>query len=314
MALTLIHEEKSSIGQWIRRTSLPKFRSKEHESEVIARYQAGDPAAAEEIVRRTLGLVAYILKRDFRVVRLQDDVIQACCIGVLRAAKKFDLAASNRFSSFVSHDIKHTFMRWRDNEEPTVRAPVHLALARRQFKQMRYGLAVRGQTLDRQMARTKLGITEKLFCHVEYNTHIISLDDSVTLSPDRNLVRRLRADQPLLADDDRRGKRPGLSVSSRLSQTFVDDSASPEDVITDQQQDMALKTALAQLNPMERRILELRFGLAGCGPHTLNEVGEVFQRSRERMRQIEGQALRKLRKIIDGDSGDETPSNTATSP
>ena len=221
------------------------------------------------LIRSNLRLVISIAK-NYRGQGLSFlDLIQEGNVGLMRAVDKFDYRQGNRFSTYATWWVRQAITRALSYQSRTIRLPVHMGERLRRVKQ------VAGQ-LEKELGR-KAGKEE--------------IAKALDLSPEQ-MERVFRAPTHTLSLE----KPVGEEGESQLSEFIQDeDIPPPVDVVLDGQLREQLYDALQKLPDRERRIIDLRFGLTDGDPRTLQEIAEEFKLSRERIRQIEGEVLRKLR-------------------
>jgi len=221
------------------------------------------------LIRSNLRLVISIAK-NYRGQGLSFlDLIQEGNVGLMRAVDKFDYRQGNRFSTYATWWVRQAITRALSYQSRTIRLPVHMGERLRRVKQ------VAGQ-LEKELGR-KAGQEE--------------IAKALNLSPEQ-MDRVFRAPTHTLSLE----KPVGEEGESQLSEFIQDeDIPPPVDVVLDGQLREQLYDALQKLPDRERRIIDLRFGLTDGDPRTLQEIAEEFELSRERIRQIEGEVLRKLR-------------------
>lgn len=225
--------------------------------------------ARQCLIRSNLRLVISIAK-NYRGQGLSFlDLIQEGNVGLMRAVDKFDHRQGNRFSTYATWWVRQAITRALSYQSRTIRLPVHMGERLRRVKQ------VAGR-LEKELGR-KAGKEE--------------IAKALNLSPEQ-MERVFRAPTHTLSLE----KPVGEEGESQLSEFIEDDEITPPvDVVLDGQLREQLHDALQKLPLRERRIIDLRFGLTDGDPRTLQEIAEEFNLSRERIRQIEGEVLRKLR-------------------
>jgi len=282
--------------------SVRTFRRWLPEPEVIAddedEVQALADEAQADLIRANLRLVVSVAKRYMgRGIAFQD-LIQEGNIGLLRAVEKFDPAKGFKFSTYATWWIRQAISRAIADQARTIRIPVHMF-----------------ETINRLM-RTQRRLVQDL--GREPTSEELALEMEFLEPEDLAEIRRVReADEHMSASLDRKWKRAAAKVRSimRVAQEpmsletpigsedssqlgdFIEDDSMPEPVdaaakelLKDQ-----VENALSVLSERERQVLEMRFGLLDGKDYTLEEVGKYFNVTRERIRQIEAKALRKLR-------------------
>ncbi|NIN64944.1 MAG: sigma-70 family RNA polymerase sigma factor [Anaerolineae bacterium] len=243
-------------------------RSKKSEQALKMKLLEGE-LSRQYLIRSNLRLVISIAK-NYRGQGLSFlDLIQEGNVGLMRAVDKFDYRQGNRFSTYATWWVRQAITRALSYQSRTIRLPVHMGERLRRVKQ------VAGQ-LEKELGR-KAGKEE--------------IAKALNLSPEQ-MERVFRAPTHTLSLE----KPVGEEGESQLSEFIQDeDIPPPVDVVLDGQLREQLYDALQKLPPRERRIIDLRFGLTDGDPRTLQEIAEEFDLSRERIRQIEGEVLRKLR-------------------
>jgi RNA polymerase primary sigma factor len=225
--------------------------------------------ARQCLIRSNLRLVISIAK-NYRGQGLSFlDLIQEGNVGLMRAVDKFDYRQGNRFSTYATWWVRQAITRALSYQSRTIRLPVHMGERLRRVKQ------VSGQ-LEKELGR---------------KPDSEEIAKALNLSPEQ-MERVFKAPTHTLSLE----KPVGEEGESQLSEFIEDDDIPPPvDVVLDGQLREQLYDALAKLPHRERRIIDLRFGLSDGDPRTLQEIAEEFNLSRERIRQIEGEVLRKLR-------------------
>lgn len=265
-----------SVRMYLREIGKIPLLSQEEELELANRAVKGDKEAKDKLAEANMRLVVSIAKRysgrglDFL------DLIQEGNTGLLRAVEKFDPDKGFKFSTYATWWIRQAVTRAIADQARTIRIPVHMV-----------------ETINKVL-RTTRRLTQEL--NREPSNEEIAAAMNMEVDKIENVM-RIKQD---IASLDASVGRDGDDEESVLGD-FIEDSErdSPEDATANQILKEQIAVILSTLSEREQKIIKLRFGIGGGRPHTLEEVGNEFSVTRERIRQIEAKALSKLRKHKD---------------
>ncbi len=267
------YDGDSAIKLYLREIGQVKLLTVQDEIELAARIKAGDKEAREHMIKANLRLVVKIA-RDYDGLGLPLlDLISEGNIGLMKAVERFDPAKGGKLSTYAAWWIKQSIKRALANQSKTIRLPVHLVdkIGKMRRVAMKLQEELGREPTDEELAE-ELDMTASRVAQMRTAA-----------------IRPASLDAPIGSDDD-----------SNLYGDVVEDekAENPYHSLEDKTVHQMLEELVKTLHPREATILRYRFGLDGGNEKTLEEVGEKFGVTRERIRQIQNIALNKLRKLI----------------
>lgn len=250
----------------------------EEEIDLARKIQKGDEEARRKMILCNLKLVITIAKSymTYRIPFL--DLVEEGNLGLIKAVSRFDPERGYRFSTYASWWIKQAIVRAISNYSRTIRIPIHIFQLMTKYVAMEKELA----SLSVESKAERLKISPKK-CRMieELIKNIKALDLASSIDTFTQLSKSVEAESP----------------------------SNPEQIILQQIEYEHLAGLMERLSDRERLILKVRYGFDDGEPHTLAETGEVMKVSRERVRQLEMRALRKLKRLLEaGKSQESKPS------
>ena len=260
---------EDSVRLYLREIGRVKMIKPDEEIELARMIAKGDAEAKKKLIQANLRLVISIAKKYVNRGLPFQDLIQEGNLGLIRAAEKFDHTKGFKFSTYATWWIRQAISRGLADKSRTIRVPVHMVESINKLKKNSARLA---QELGRKP--TELELSLALDIPVGKVQEIMAADrEPVSMEMPLN-----RDDETYIGDliEDNEATRPDATTAEELMR-----------------QDLG--RMLSQLTPRERDIMHLRYGLEDGRQRTLEEVGRLFNITRERVRQIEHKAFRKLR-------------------
>jgi RNA polymerase sigma factor (sigma-70 family) len=267
--------EPSILGLYLSQARRHRLLSREEEAELSARIHQGDEAAWRELVRCNLRLVVSIARRYAGQGLELADLVQEGNLGLMRAAWGFDAGFGTKFSTYATWWIKQAMGRAVSNKASLVRVPVHAADQEKILKGARNHLQASSgrepsiEELSEFVGKSSREVEEVLGARKT----VVSYDVPVGAEEDGGSLRELLADEA---------------------------EADAEELYIEEALKGSVQELVGKLSERERQVVERRYGLDGGGCATLREIGQEIGVTRERVRQIQITALRKLRSLALG--------------
>lgn len=264
----------SPLETYLREINETPLLSPEEEQELAVAIGNGDPVARDRMVRANLRLVVNIARSYTGKGLSLQDLIEEGNLGLMRAVEGFDPAMGTRFSTYASYWIKQSIKRALINCAKTVRIPAYMVELLSKWRRATARLTEElGRTPTAEEIARVLGVPRKKLSIIKKAIRIYNLTP--------------QTDQ-------------GDSGWS-LGETIEDErSRSPDETLVEHDSMFHIRERLRTMDPREAAVLKMRFGLEDRQPRTLKEIGEVLGLTRERVRQIECEALEKLAQAIEG--------------
>lgn len=264
---------EDSLKAWWRYIHRIPLLTAQEEIDLAKRVERGDEEAFRRMVEANLRLVGNIARKCRRFAGQSltlADLVQEGNVGLIRAVKKFDYRKGYKFSTYASYWIRQAIMRAIAEQGRSIRLPVHMVES---VSKASKAAAVLIQELGRAPSLTELALE-------------LGISEDKTQEIIEKMPEPVSLDMPIGEEED------------SILLDFIEDKVgqSPLDAAQLSALRDEIERALSTLTPREQEVLRLRYGLDGGYPRTLDEVGTHFSLTRERIRQIEKMALKKLRR------------------
>lgn len=259
----------NSIKMYLREIGKIALLTADEEIELAKRIEAGDEEAKKHLVEANLRLSVSVAKRYIGCGISFLDLIQEGNLGLIKAAEKYDYTKGFRFSTYATWWIKQTISRAIADQSKTIRIPAHVVESVNKLRKVQREMtAALGKEPTNSQLATAMKVDEKTI--VEWFSY---MGDTTSL-------------------DIQVGDEEDTTIGSLVEDTSC---VNPADVVIADDQAAILDLVLSTLPQKEADIIRYRFGLMDGNAKTLEEVGQIYNLSRERIRQLEAKALRKLR-------------------
>lgn len=264
-------EHDDGIPSYLGRLTQAPLLTAEEEVILTRAVQRGDCKAKQRLIESNMRLVINIAKTYRNRAIPLEDLIQEGAIGLMQAAERFDPEKGFRFSTYATHWIKQAIGRAIDNKSKAIRLPAHVSQSLRKVEKERVRLSRElGQDPSPEQLAAAMGITpKKLLALIQSSQELLSLDMTV-------------------------GDSGGMTLGGLIKDTSNGD---PETLMLSQEMLQELQRIMLELNDREQRVMRLRFRLDGNEVPLQDDIAKEMKLSRERIRQIEVQAIKKLRAL-----------------
>lgn len=260
---------EDSVRMYLKEIGSVSLLTAEQEQEIAIRMSQGDTDAKEQLIEANLRLVVSIAKKYMNRGMSLLDLIQEGNLGLIKAVDKFDFTLGYKFSTYATWWIRQAITRAIADQARTIRIPVHMVETINKMNRIERALTQElGRSPTAAEVAQQMGLTEAKIIEIKkISQDPVSIDKPVGEEEDSHLVDFIACDESLAPDE---------IVAKSLLKEGIEDT-------------------LSTLSPREAKVLSLRFGLEDGRQRTLEEVGREFDVTRERIRQIEAKAIRKLR-------------------
>lgn len=268
-----IHAEMDATHLYLNEIGFVALLSAEEEVYYARLARKGDKIARKRMIEANLRLVVKVSRRYLNRGLSLLDIIEEGNLGLMRAVEKFDPERGFRFSTYATWWIRQTIERAIMNQARTIRLPIHIV------KELNgYLRTAKRLTQSSQHEATYQEIANEMHTSIEAVEHMMELGEKI-----------VSVDATSSYDE----------TKSLLSTLADENSPDPADLLTDQNMKDHLRIWLSELSHNQREVIMRRYGLMGFDKGTLEDVGEAIGLTRERVRQIQVESLKLLRKILE---------------
>lgn len=266
-----VTDHDDGVPSYLGRLTQAPLLTAEEEVQLTRAVQAGDQQARQRLIESNMRLVINIAKTYRNRAIPLEDLIQEGAIGLMQAAERFDPDKGFRFSTYATHWIRQAIGRAIDNKSKAIRLPAHVSQTLRRIEKERVRLARElGHDPTPEQIAQAIGISaKKLTTLIQSSQELLSLDMTV-------------------------GDSGGMTLGGLIKDNT---NENPESLVMNQELVNELQRIMMELNEREQRIMRLRFRLDGSEAPLQEDIAREMKLSRERVRQIEVQAIKKLRAL-----------------
>ncbi|RJP67901.1 MAG: sigma-70 family RNA polymerase sigma factor [Candidatus Abyssobacteria bacterium SURF_17] len=266
------HPYSDSMSAYLKEISRQPLLSYQQEIDLAKRIEKGDQDARKVLITSNLRLVVSVANKFLHYGLPLLDLVEEGNLGLIKAVDKYDYKKGYKFSTYATWWIRQSISRFLANYGRTIRIPVYMTENVIKYKQA----------------------TQRLYKQSGRKPSVEEIAAELEMTPE-NVAELHKYSQKITSLEENVGAEDGAELGDLIEDTQAID---PVDLVAKVFRDQKLMQMLDQLTAREAEILQFRYGLVDGDPHTLRETGERFGLTRERIRQIEAKAIKKLRKYI----------------